>query len=83
MGSGAASMCTTCTADPGLSDSAGSTAHRCCHHCQGPGILFVAPTAGRINVRDDDTGGCVTGTVVDLEASGHRHHPPLLGEGDG
>ena len=43
--------------------------------------LHAAPTAGRDRVRSAAAGGWVTSAAAASEASGHRFHLPLLGEG--
>ena len=62
------------------------------HHCQGcwvhcccwgPRFLYAAPTTGRTGVGGAATRGWVTSSAVPPEASGHKCHLPLLGEGQG
>lgn len=50
---------------------------------QGSGVLYAAPTTGRVTVRCATTGGWAMGSAMLREASGHTCHLPLLGSGHG
>ena len=81
----AATLCTICTAVPGLSGGASCTASRCAGFtvalaARGPGTqeLVCNPCCGGAGVGDAVTGGLVTGSAVVPDASGFSFHLSLL-----
>lgn len=57
--------------------------HRCCCHSQGLRVLCPAPADCRADVEGAATGGWLPGFAEVPEASGHRYHLLLPGEGQG